>query len=91
MRQIGRDRKLSIRARLERLEAVQATQAIPPYRQALIVFEGSDDAGESHLVLLSPADNPRYYFERRPGPGPQIADFGKFDQVLCVSHAENEA
>jgi hypothetical protein len=91
VRQIGRDHKLSIRKRVERLEAMQANRAIPPYREALIVYEGRDAAAESHLVLVGPADNPRCYFERRPGPGPQIADFGKFDQVLCVSHAENEA
>lgn len=91
MRQIGRYRKSSIETRLLRLEAMRGGRASPPYRRATIVIGESDAAGKQHLMLVTPADDPSCIFKQVPGPGPQLADFGKFDQMLCVTQAEMDA
>jgi hypothetical protein len=86
MRQTGRDRKASIRTRLERLEALRAKTELS--REAWIVTDPSDTAAEHHLVLVSPANARRCQFEQRPGPGPQLADFGEFDMFIELSSDE---
>jgi hypothetical protein len=54
-------------------------------REAWIVTDPSDTAAEHHLVLVSPANARRCQFEQRPGPGPQLADFGEFDMFIELS------
>ena len=76
----------SIWKRLERLEAVRQKQADATDRQAFI--EMGYFAGERHLILTSPPGQPACYFQEMPGPGPQIADFGKFSFVLVLTSAE---
>lgn len=71
---------LSIRKRLARLEAVRQEQAETSGRDAFIVTCGYQ--GERHLELTS-SDGGRCWFQERPGPGPQISDFGEF---ALVSH-----
>ena len=36
-----------------------------------------DFDGERHLVMTN-SEIGRCYFQERPGPGPQLADFGEF-------------
>ena len=83
-------RRLPMRKRLERLEARWQKQASPVYREAFIEIL-ADDCIERHLVMTSPPDAQRCFFQERPGPGPQLADFGKFDLVLALTPAEMEA
>ena len=82
-------RRLPMRKRLERLEARCQRQATPAYRQAFSEMGLFD--GERHLVMVSPPDQVRCYFQQVPGPGPQLADFGEFAFVLCLTPAEMEA
>jgi hypothetical protein len=91
VRQTGRYRRSSIETRLLRLEAMRGSRASPSYRRATILIGESDAAGEQHLLLVGPADDPSCFFKQMPGPGPQLADFGKFDQMLCVTQAEMDA
>jgi len=79
-------RGLSIRKRLERLEAVRQKQADAAGREAFIEIGNFD--GERHLVTTSPPDEPRCYFQEMPGPGPQLADFGEFGLVLHLTRFE---
>jgi hypothetical protein len=81
-------RERSIRARLERLESVCQKQAETAGRRALIEMGFCD--GESHLVMTS-SDARQCWFQVRPGPGPQLADFGEFAAVLYLTPAEMEA
>ena len=83
--------KSSTRTRLERLEAAVATKTTPPYRQAFIEAGSYDLDGEQHLVMVSPPGQVRCYFQQVPWPGPQLADFGEFSLVLCLTPAEMEA
>jgi hypothetical protein len=79
-------RTLSIRKRLERLEAVQRKQAEAAGREAFIVMGARE--GERHLEMTSSPDAGRCWFLERPGPGPQLADFGAFAVVLELTEAE---
>jgi hypothetical protein len=79
-------RKLSIRKRVERLEAVLAKPGTAPYREARVVL--GDFEGEGHLVMTSSPEDPCCWFQEMPGPGPQLADFGKFALVLHFTSAE---
>jgi hypothetical protein len=38
--------------------------------------------------LVSDADATRCCFEERPGPGPQLEDFGEFDSVVSMTPEE---
>ena len=80
---------LSIRKRLERLEAVRQKQADAAGREAFIEIGLCD--GETHLVMTSSPDAGRCWFQERPGPGPQLSDFGKFAHVLHLTPAEMDA
>jgi hypothetical protein len=73
---------------LERLEAVRQKQTETAGRGALIEMEFCD--GETHLVMTS-SDARQCWFQVRPGPGPQLADFGEFAAVLYLTPAEMEA
>jgi len=80
-------RKLSIRSRLERLEAIRQKRASALQREAFVeIFE--EDCVERHLVMNSPPDAQRVFFQERPGPGPQLADFGEFGSVLYLTPDE---
>ena len=46
--------------------------------------------GEQHLVMVG-SPGQVCYFQQVPGPGPQLADFGEFASVLCLTPAEMEA
>lgn len=83
-------RRLSIRARLERLEAAIAGKAPPLYREAFILID-ADVTGERHLAMLSPEEQARCYFQEMPGPGPQLVDFGKFSTVVAFTPDEWDA
>jgi hypothetical protein len=76
-------RRSSLRRRLTRLEQRQAN---PAGRSAYI--EPSSLVGETHLVMLGPPRYGCWHFEERPGPGPQLADFGKFESVLQFTEDE---
>jgi hypothetical protein len=80
-------RKLSTRTRLERLEAEQAKAT--DSREAWIASFHGDDHGDArrHLVA-SHSDGLRCWFLERPGPGPQIEDFGKFECVVQLTADE---
>lgn len=80
-------RRLSVRKRLERLEAAQAKAATKPYTEALIEIGDCDEDCERHLVMTS-SDRGRFYFREEPGPGPQLADFGEFSFVMHLTYAE---
>jgi hypothetical protein len=79
-------RSLSIRKRLEHLEAVRQKQAENSGREAFIVLGYYD--GERHLEMTS-SDGGRCWFLEQPGPGPQISDLGEFE--LVVELTEDEA
>jgi hypothetical protein len=83
-------RRLPIRKRLERLEARQQKEASPACREAFIEIL-ADDCVERHLVMTSPPDAQRCFFQQEPGPGPQLADFGEFSLALYLTPAEMEA
>jgi len=74
---------------LERLEAVRQKHADGAGREAFI--EMGDFDGERHLVMTSPPDQARCYFQEMPGPGLQLADFGAFAGVLHLTPAEMDA
>jgi hypothetical protein len=80
-------RRLLIRKRIQRLEAVEAKQAHTELRDALIEMLSGWE-GERHLAMVSPPGAGRCIFQERPGPGPQLADFGEFSWVLRLSTAE---
>lgn len=83
-------RSRSIRKRLEHLEA--GRQADTLTRQAFIeIFSDDSDCAERHVELLSDRSESRWYFQEKPGPGPQLDDFGKFGLVLWLTYAEMNA
>ena len=78
--------RLSIRKRLERLEAVRQKQAETSGREAFIAMGDFD--GERHLVMTSSLDAGRCWFLEMPGPGPKLVDFGEFACVVAFTPAE---
>ena len=74
----------SIRRRLDRLEA--ARQANAADRAAFFVLAG--DGGREHHLEITSCDGGRVWFQERPGPGPQLADFGHFAQVVDFTDDE---
>jgi predicted GH43/DUF377 family glycosyl hydrolase len=83
-------RRSSIRKRLERLEAARQKQANAEGREAWIEISPTDIVGEQHLVLTS-IWRGRWWFQERPGPGPQLSDFGEFVSVLHLTTDEMNA
>jgi hypothetical protein len=82
-------RIVATRKRLERLEVrSRRTAATHQYRTAFYQMWSGD--GEYHFTLVSDPGDPHCFFRLDPGPGPQLADFGTFDQVLCLTPAEME-
>jgi hypothetical protein len=82
-------RNLSIRKRLERLEATRAKQAEEAERDAIIIL--SDKlADEYHLVTSQPGATARL-FQQAPGPGKQLWDFGRFTTVVHLTSDEANA
>jgi hypothetical protein len=81
--------KLSLLRRLERLEFARQKQAETAGREAFIVLGAFE--GERHLELTSSPDAARCWFEQRPGPGPQLSDFGEFALVLALTEDEANA
>jgi hypothetical protein len=73
---------------LERAECVRQRQADTAGQEAFVVFGCFD--GERHLEMTS-SDAGRCWFQERPGPGPQLADFGPFASILYLTPAEAEA
>lgn len=80
-------RRSSLRTRLQRLEAARQKRKKADDREALIVMGLIE--GERHLVMTG-ADGGRVFFEERPGPGPQLSDFGEFHPALWLTPAEME-
>ena len=81
-------RRFSIRKRLERLEAVRQQQINVVRRGALVEILPFDYVGERHLVMTGSADAGQGWFQERPGPGPQLVDFGEFAFALGLSTHE---
>ena len=79
--------QVSIQRRLARLETGRQ-QADTAGREAFVVLVGHP--GETHLEMTS-SDATRCWFEERPGPGPQISDFGEFASVLHMTEDEANA
>jgi hypothetical protein len=79
-------RTVSIRKRLERLEAARQKQADTAGREAFIVLGAFN--GERHLEMTSSPDAGRCWFQEMPGPGPQLADFGEFAFALDLTEDE---
>jgi hypothetical protein len=79
----------SLRKRLARLETRRGTRASDTGRSALIkqLLDLSDSA--RHLEVVS-QNQGHYTFQEALGPGPGLADFGKFDSVVCLSPFEAE-
>ena len=77
-----------IRKRIERLEANWKERTIT--RSAFIEIL-AEDCVERHLVMTNPPDAQQCSFQERPGPGPQLADFGEFGLVLRLTTAEMNA
>ena len=75
----------SLKKRLARLEAARLKQAAASGREAFIVSGPYN--GERHLEMTS-SDDCRCWFRERPGPGPQLSDFGEFASVLGFTEAE---
>jgi len=80
-------RRLWIRKRIQRLEAAETKQANTELPDAWIEMLSGWE-GERHLAMVSPPGKGRCIFQERPGPGPQLADFGEFSWVLRLSTAE---
>jgi hypothetical protein len=77
-------RRLSTRARLERLEKA-LKNGVLSHGQAFIEMGLFD--GERHVVVTDAA---HCHFRELPGPGPQLADFGEFSLVVYMTPAEME-
>lgn len=75
-------RKLSTRARLERLEENLETKRSTQHGMANIEMVDWND-GERHVVLVDAA-----HWHFREVPGPQLADFGEFSPVVRMTSAE---
>jgi hypothetical protein len=80
-------RRSSVRKRLERLEGIRQERASELQREAFVEML-AEDCVERHLVMTSPPNAQRCFFQERPGPGPQLADFGEFGLVLHLTYAE---
>ena len=80
-------RRSSVRKRLERLEEIRQKRASELQRDAFIEIL-AEDCVERHLVMTSPPNAQRCFFQERPGPGPQLADFGEFSFVMHLTYAE---
>ena len=78
-------RRLSTRARLERLEKALKNGALS-HGQAIVEVRDWND-GERHVVVTDAA---HCHFRELPGPGPQLADFGEFSSVVYMTSAEME-
>jgi hypothetical protein len=77
-------------ARLKKLELEWARhKQVATGRQAWVVL-GDCDGGETHLEM-SGSYGLRSRFQEKPGPGPQLEDFGTFSLVLIVTQAEDNA
>jgi hypothetical protein len=81
-------RRSLIRKRLERLEAVRQQQINIVGRGALVEILPFDYVGERHLVMTGFADAGQDRFQERPGPGPQLVDFGEFAFALGLTTLE---
>jgi hypothetical protein len=87
---VTRMRRSSIRKRLQSLEAAHQQQAHAVRREAFIEISPECVFGERHMVMtFSTAE--RCWFQERPGPGPQLSDFGEFVSVLHLTPAEMNA
>jgi len=78
----------SLRTRLERLEAVQSREMAEANLTA-IVKNSLGVEGQFHLEPTAFFRNQAHSFEMRPGPGPQIEDFGQFEAVVWLTTAES--
>ena len=78
-------RRLSTRTRLERLEET-SKNGFASHKLAIVAMCDWND-GERHVVSTDAA---RCNFRELPGPGPQLADFGKFSLVVYMTPAEME-
>jgi hypothetical protein len=76
--------------RLKRLEAVKQKQIRENGRMAIVEMADISCA-ETHLVGGSEPGAPLSRFKEMPGPGPQLADFGYFEQVLYATPDEMKA
>jgi hypothetical protein len=72
--------------RLKRLEAVKQKQIRENGRMAIVEMADISCA-ETHLVRGSEPG----LFKEMPGPGPQLADFGHFEQVFYATSDELKA
>ena len=82
--------KSRVISRLKKLELEWARQKqVDTGREAWVVL-GDSDGGETHLEM-SGSYKGRYRFEEKPGPGPQLRDFGTFSCVMTVTQAEDNA
>jgi hypothetical protein len=78
----------SIRRRLERLEASMPKWSSDHQKWAIVEFYPIE--GEKHLELVSSGPGQCQFIER-PGPGPQLKDYGDFDPVFYMSECEMRA
>jgi hypothetical protein len=74
--------RLSLRGRLERLEADRLKHKTAETRMTIVVMGAFD--GERHIEIRNGT------FHEEPGPGLQIQDFGKFDPVIYMTEEESE-
>jgi hypothetical protein len=79
-----------VMSRLKKLELEWARRKqLDPGREAWVVL-GDCDGGETHLEM-SGSYRGRCRFQEKPGPGPQLRDFGTFAVVMTVTQAEDGA
>jgi hypothetical protein len=83
-------RRSSVQKRLERLEEIRQKRADTLCREAFVEICCEDCSGERHVVMTC-TDGGRCWFQERPGPGPQIADFGVFHPVVYLTPAEMDS
>jgi len=81
---------MTLRKRVERLESLRKKRANAGLRGAIIVMCG-EDCDERHLEMTSPPASLECTFVEKPGPGPQLQDFGEFGPVVWFTPAEWEA
>jgi hypothetical protein len=80
-------RRLSVSRRLARLEAAQQRHTNSADPEAWVELCAGRSV-ETHVVLTSDAEDGRWYFQKLPGPGKQLADFGKFSMVMELTTDE---
>ena len=80
-------RRLSVSRRLTRLEAAQQRHTNSAYPEAWVELCAGRSV-EKHVVLTSAAEGGRWYFQELPGPGKQLADFGKFSMLMEMTTCE---